>query len=225
MLKKYIQDIVKSELAKQKLNSIYGLSRSYNLNKVNDEERQQFNKQISQLNDEKFKLNQQLFNSYGDRYELQVLKQENQELKESLEKQKHEEELEKLKKENEMLKESIEKIDGKLILKSNLLSEQKEENKNLQGIVTNKERIAKELNSMLNKEKRKNKELKQENEILEIKSSEYYNKFLSEGIKKEKAQELIRLIEKEIDLQGFDQDDFYSPEQTYWRIKKIIKES
>ena len=69
------------------------------------------------------------------------------------------------------------------------------------------------------------KNMKQENEKLKIKVDEYYNKFLSEGIKKENTQQLIRKIEKQIDLQGIDQDDFYSPEQTFYRIKKILKES
>lgn len=49
MLKRYIKDIVKTELTKQKLNDIYSSTKSYNLNSVSDKERQELNEQISIL--------------------------------------------------------------------------------------------------------------------------------------------------------------------------------
>lgn len=67
--------------------------------------------------------------------------------------------------------------------------------------------------------------LGKENEKLKIKVDEYYNKFLSEGIKKEKAQRIIREIKKEIDSQGFDHEGFYSLQNMYCRIENILKES
>lgn len=100
--------------------------------------------------------------------------------------------------------------------------------KNNQDLKQENEKLKKELRDSKNGLNGANdiiKNMKQENEKLKIKVDEYYNKFLSEGIKKEKAQGLIRKIEKEVDLQGFDQDDFFSPEQTFYRIKNILKES
>lgn len=196
MLKRYIKDIVKTELTKQKLNHIYGSARSYNLNSVSDKERQQYNEEISilknhndniiernkylqlQLSQEKNKyddllkcidesykkqserineLEQQLedkslengnlqFNSYSDKYEINILQNENEKLKQENEQLKNiscsivignDGKLDslfnkQLRKENEQLKESIENIEGKLILKANLLSEQKQENKKLE---------------------------------------------------------------------------------------------
>ena len=460
MLKKYIKETVKRELTKQKLNDIYGSSRTYNLNSVSDKERQQYNEEISTLKNyhnnmvERNKyLKLEISNLKRENeklnYENKLLKQDSEEVKirhnkiskenkklndeNNLLKQKNKNNeyriagckliddtikevtlinqtglefvvtllknnvnleeynyfhfyidnihictlqkqfikngtieqilyelndvigeetpnyLTLLEQEIDKLKESIENLEGKLILKGNLLSEQREENEKLKNIlneiheicdstwgeqlpyfkvrsllnkireisenalngenddiknmkqenkklkkeneilersynfisnntlpelesgVTSKERIATELNLMLNKEKRKveeleqeikelkskdysttdihivqleeanskietignmveklinkNQELKQENKKLKIKLDEYYNKFISEAVKKEKAQQLIEKIEKQIGLQGINQDDFYSPEQTFYRIKNILKES
>lgn len=130
------------------------------------------------------------------------------------------------------LKEIIENLEGKLISKANLLSEQKEENLKIKELYS-KEKLEKNklLFSGYGERYEKDGLLKQiseqyeENEKLQSKVDEYYNKFLSEGIKKEKAQELIRSIEKEIDLEGFYHDDYFTPERIYFRIKNIIKES
>lgn len=78
MLKTYIKAIVKSELEKQKLNYIYGLTRSYNLNTVNNEERQQLNKEISHLKDQIDSANER--KKYL-KLQIYQLKQENKELK------------------------------------------------------------------------------------------------------------------------------------------------
>lgn len=183
------------------------------------------------------------------------------------------------------LKEIIENLEGKLISKSNLLSEQKEENEKLKiylkksnDYVKSLEQENKELSSknfttndihifqlevansktetignMVEKLVNENQDLKQENEklkesiekfdgklilkdnlILEQKQEneklqsevdEYYNKFLSEGIKKEKLQRKLREIKKEIDSQGFDHEGFYNLQNMYHRIENILKES
>lgn len=191
MLKRYIKDIVKTELTKQKLKDIYSSQRSYNLNSVSDKERQELNEQISTLKN--------YHNNIVERNKYLKL------------------EISRLKRENEKLEESIENLGGTVSLKDNLLNEKNKE--------------IEELKYLYEQEKNKNyktlesEELKQENEKLQSKVDEYYNKFLSEAIKKEQAQELIRKVKKEIVLQGFDQDDFFSPEQTFYRIKNILKES
>lgn len=183
MLKRYIKDIIKTELTKQKLNDIYGSARSYNLNSVSDKERQQLNEEISILKnhnnniiernkslrlklsqeknkydellkyaDESYKkqserineLEQQLeakalkngnlqFNTYGDKYVINTLQNEN----------------EKLKKENKILQKSYNFINDNTVI-------------DLESKVRSKERIATEINIMLNKEKQKVDDLKKE---------------------------------------------------------------
>ena len=129
-----------------------------------------------------------------------------------------------LEEENEELKQEI------VQLKEKTKWFQNDKNVLLKQISEQNEEIE-ELKDLYQQEKNKNyktlesEELKQEIEKLQIKVDEYYNKFLSEGIKKEKFQELIRKVKKEVDLQGFYQDDFYSPEQTFYRIKNMLKES
>lgn len=167
MLKKYIKETVKRELTKQKLNDIYGSSRTYNLNSVSDKERQELNGQISTLKN--YNNNMVERNRYLT-LEIDKLKQENEKLngdkevlKDALEEsnnyvaylEKENEQLknlsctivvgndgkldslfnQKLKSENEKLKQSIENLEGKLILKGNLLSEQREENEKLKNIL------------------------------------------------------------------------------------------
>lgn len=187
MLKRYIKDIVKTELTKQKLNDIYGSVKSYNLNSVSDKERQQLNEEILILKNHN--------DNIIERNKYLKLK------------------ISQLIKENEILKQDSEETK----IRYNKISEENKQLKNLScTIVVGNDG---KLDSLFNQK------LKSENEKLQIKVDEYYNKFLSEGIKKEKAQQLIREIKKEVDLQGFDQDDFFSPEQTFYRIKSIIKES
>lgn len=165
MLEEYIKETVKKELAKQKLNGMYGKNK-------------------------------------------QELKQENEKLKKELRDSKNG-----LNGANHVIKNNKEWINSQDKLR--LLKSDKEDLQyNLRRKSTQKIQL-----------EAKNKYLEQENEKLKLKVDEYYNKFLSEGIKKEKAQELIRKIKEEIVLQCFDQDDFFSPEQTFYRIKNILKES
>lgn len=156
MLKRYIKDIVKTELTKQKLKDIYISERSYNLNSVSDKERQQYNEEISILKNHNNNINER--NKYL-KLEISQLRRENETLKQDSEEtkirynkiSKENEQLknlsctivvdndgkldslfnQKLKSENEQLKEAIENLEGKLILKGNLLSEQKQQNKQL----------------------------------------------------------------------------------------------
>lgn len=142
MLKKYVQYIVKSELEQQKLNNIFSLTRLYNLNTANHEERQQFEKQISHLKDQ--------IDSSNERkkyLKLQIfqLKQENQELKESLEKQKQRQyetnefwsqqkiadESEKLKQENIHLNKRLDEYSKTLLESIKIKDFLQEENENL----------------------------------------------------------------------------------------------
>lgn len=77
-----------------------------------------------------------------------------------------------LRKENEQLKEAIENLEGKLILKGNLLTEQKEENKHLKNTLKLSKNTILELKDSYEQERNKNyktlesEELKQENEKL-----------------------------------------------------------
>lgn len=222
MLKRYIKDIVKTELTKQKLNDIYGSARLYNLNSVSDKERQQYDEEISTLknhNNNIIERNKYLKLEISNlRREYEALKQDSEETKIRYNK---------ISEENKQLKDYRE-IDFKESLQYGYqLEDLKQENEKLKKENEQLKNLSctivvgndGKLDSLFNQK------LKSENEKLKTKVDEYYNKFLSEGIKKEKAQELIRKIEKEIDLQGFDQDDFFSPEQTFYRIKSILKES
>lgn len=110
MLKSYIKKIVKTELAKQKLNHIYGSKITYDTNY------DYLNELVSHLNGVIHQQNSELSKLYSNTSSL--------------------------KQENELLKESIENLEGKLISKSNLLSEQKEENVKLKNIYS-KEKLEK----------------------------------------------------------------------------------
>lgn len=170
-----------------------------------------------------------------DYYEIaqenRKLKKENVKLKDLYEQEKNKNyktlESEELKQENEKLKHENKQLknlsctivvgnDGKLDSLFN------------QKLKTENEKLKKELRDSKNGLNGANdviKNTKQENEKLKIKVDEYYNRFLSEGIKKEKAQRLIREIKKEIDSQGFDHEGFYSLQNMYCRIENILKES
>lgn len=192
------------KLKKELVDSKNGLNGANHVIKNNKEWIKSQDKKIKELEEENRHIKSQLSNNiYFNLYQKQVERteilvkekdKEIEELKDLYEKERNKNyktlESEELKQKNKKLKEIIENLEDNLIIKGNLLSEQKEEN-----------------------------------EKLKIKVDEYYNKFLSEGIKKEKAQELIRKVKKEIVLQGFDQDDFFSPEQIFYRIKNILKES
>ena len=108
MLKKYIKDIVKTELMKQKLNDIYGLARSYNLNSVSDKERQELNEEILILKN--------LNNNVIDRNKYLKLEISNLIL------------------ENEKLEESIKNLGGTVSLKDNLLNEKNKEIEELKDL-------------------------------------------------------------------------------------------
>lgn len=173
MFKKYIQDIVETEVIRlcddfDKSNELVS-----QLNDVIHQQNAELSKlytNISSLKEENLKLknlhskeklekNKLLFNGYGEKYEIEKLKRENEALKQDSEEvkmryNKISEENKQLKnfschividndgklgslfnkqlrKENEQLKEAIENLDGKLILKGNLLSELKQENEKL----------------------------------------------------------------------------------------------
>lgn len=139
MLKRYIKDIVKAELTKQKLNNIYGSSRLYNLNSVSDKERQELNEEISILknhNNNIIERNKHLkLKIYQIRQENEILKQE-----------------------NEKLEKSIKNLGGTLSLKDNLLNEKNKEIEELNYLYEKeKNKNYKTLESL---------ELKQENEKL-----------------------------------------------------------
>lgn len=240
MLKKYIQNIVKSEFQDKELEYFYKNLPSSNTLLQWEKEHEELKEKIRFLKQDKLYLKERLdkekslshsintsyFNNLVDSKNIEILtlQEENENFKKIIDKQSQD--YLALSNKTEKLKESIENLEGKLILKGNLLSEQKQENEKLKK--ENKQLKNLSCSIVINNEGKLdslfNQNLKQDNEKLQIKVDKYYNKFLSEGIKKEKAQNLIRQLKKEVDLQGFDQDDFFSPEQTFYRIKQILNE-
>lgn len=171
MLKRYIKNIVKTELTKQKLNDIYGLARSYNLNSVSDKERQELNEEISILKN--YHNNMVERNKYL-KLEISQLRKENEILKQDSEDAKIR--YNKISKENKQLKDYRE-IDFKASLHSGFQLEElkqeneklKQENKQLKNlscsiVIDNDGKI----DSLFNQE------LKQENEKLKNTLNEIY---------------------------------------------------
>lgn len=200
MLKSYIKKIVKRELVIQKLNHIYGSKRIYDtnidsskeltshLNEVIHQQNNELSKlynTISSLKEENLKLkefyskeklekNKLLFNGYGEKYEIDLLKQENEKLKKENEILKQDSEetkirYNKISEENKQLKESIESLDGKLILKGNLLSESKQENEKLKKELRDSKNGLNGENDIIKNMKLENAKLKNTlNEIYEL---------------------------------------------------------
>lgn len=191
MLKSYIKKIVKRELVIQKLNHIYSSKIIYDtnidsskeltshLNEVIHQQNNELSKlynTISSLKEEnlkskelyskeKLEKNKLLFNGYGEKYEIDLLKQENEKLKKENEILKQDSEetkirYNKISEENKQLKESIESLDGKLILKGNLLSESKQENEQLKKELLDSKNGLNGANDIIKNMKQENEKLK-----------------------------------------------------------------
>lgn len=157
MLKKYIQDIVKHETRKILLSN-YKEKLVYEI------------KQKKELEEENRRIKSRLSNNiYYNLYQKQIERtellvkekdKEIEELKVLYEQEKNKNyktlESEELKRENQKLKESIENLEVKLILKDNLLSEQKEENKHLKNTLKLSSNEILELKDLYEQEKNKN---------------------------------------------------------------------
>ena len=153
MFKKYIRGIVRSELQGEELRLFYDTMMAENYWKQVYHNQLDYNEKIINKKDKEI-----------------------EELKDLYEQEKNKNyktlELDELKQENEKLKESIEKLEGKLISKCNLLSEQKEENKHLKITLKLSKNKILELKDLYEQEKNKNyktlesEELKKENEQL-----------------------------------------------------------
>lgn len=207
MLKRYIKDIVKTELIKQKLNDIYG--------KVSEDSwEHRFHNQVNytetlvnKKDREILKLREKNKKLIGSKEFLKTSLMEASEYVKSLEQEK------------ELLKESIENLEGKLILKGNLLSEQKQQNEQLKEKIkwlkNDKDVLLKQVSQQYEEyEKLEQKNLKLKEENAKSKLSSLGNDY-EKQILEDKLLRIYKTIEE-----NYYQDGYYE----LLRIKNIIDE-